>query len=126
MWHSVQVFVSVARTVWGTKVLKACPLNPSAATVCCCEYTHSRFWFWEPTSTAQEERAGEMRCFITVGSMASMNTSSRIVWKSYDVQFRSVSPSQWRSGLRRFARMGRGQPEQLVTPEVGQRWHGMR
>ena len=34
-WQSVQPLVSFARTVWGTKVLKAWPLKPSAETVCC-------------------------------------------------------------------------------------------
>ena len=34
-WQSVQPLVSLARTVCGTKVLKACPLKPSAETVCC-------------------------------------------------------------------------------------------
>ena len=34
-WQSVHVFVSVARTVCGTNVLNAWPLNPSADTVCC-------------------------------------------------------------------------------------------
>ena len=34
-WQSVQVFVSRARTVCGTNVENACPLKPSAETVCC-------------------------------------------------------------------------------------------
>ena len=36
-WQSVQCLVSVARTVWGKNVLNACPLKPSADTVCCWE-----------------------------------------------------------------------------------------
>ena len=80
-WQSVQYLVSVARTVWGTNVLNECPLNPSADTVCCCEYTHSRWPFCEPTSTAQVERAGDRRLPAVVPSTASMKTSSRIVWK---------------------------------------------
>src|SRR5688572_26782129 len=80
-WQSTQRLVSVARTVWGTKVLNEWPLSPSADTVCCCEYTHSRLPFWEPTSTAQVERAGDSRPPAVVPSRASMKTSSRIVWK---------------------------------------------
>ena len=34
-WQSVQPLVSLARTVCGTKVLKACPLKPSDEIVCC-------------------------------------------------------------------------------------------
>jgi len=81
MWQSVQCLVSVARTVCGTNVLNECPLKPSADTVCCWEYTHSRVPFCEPTSTAQVDRAGEMRLPEVVPSWASMKTSSRIVWK---------------------------------------------
>ena len=33
-WQSVQRLVSVERTVCGTNVLNACPLNPSAEMVC--------------------------------------------------------------------------------------------
>src|SRR5687767_12903381 len=80
-WQSVQCLVSVDRTVWGTNVLNECPLKPSAETVCCWEYTHSRWPFCEPTSTAHVERAGESRLPAVVPSWASMNTSSRIVWK---------------------------------------------
>src|SRR2546428_9938979 len=80
-WQSEHVLVSVARTVCGTNVLKAWPLKPSAEIVCCCEYTHSRVPFWEPTSTAHVERAGDRRLPAVVPSWASMNTSSRIVWK---------------------------------------------
>ena len=34
-WQSVHCLVSFARTVCGTNVLNACPLKPSADTVCC-------------------------------------------------------------------------------------------
>ena len=49
-----------------------------------------------------------------------MKTSSRIVWKLYEVQLRCVSPSKWSIGLRRLARIGRWQPKQLVTQDVWQ------
>src|SRR2546427_8222660 len=92
-WQSEHVLVSVARTVCGTNVLNACPLKPSAEIVCCCEYTHSRLGFCEPTTTAHVERVGEILCPMTVPSMPSMNTSSRSAWKLYAVQLRCWSPS---------------------------------
>ena len=125
-WQSAQYLVSVARTVWGANVLKEWPLRPSAETVCCWEYTHSRVPFCEPTSTAHVERAGEMRLPAVVPSCASMNTSSRIVWKLYGVQLRSAVPSLWSSGFFSLAFMGRWQPKHDVTHEVWQEKHVMR
>src|ERR1700680_4976795 len=71
-WQSVHCFVSRARTVCGTKVENACPEKPSAETVCCVLYSHSRFAFCELTRIAQEDRAGATRCPGTVPAMARM------------------------------------------------------
>src|ERR1700730_4825261 len=76
-WQSLHCLVSLARTVCGTKVLKAWPEKPSAETVCCVEYRHSRLAFCELTRTAQEERAGAMRCPVTVPSTPRKYASSR-------------------------------------------------
>src|SRR5881628_2816928 len=79
-WQSVHVFVSLPRTVCGTKGEKAVPAKPSAESVCCWEYTHSLFAFCEETRTAQAERTGETRRPVTVPSRPSMKTSVRRVW----------------------------------------------
>src|SRR6185312_17045779 len=104
-WQSVHPFVSVARTVCGTWVLNVCPANPSAEVVCCCEYIHSRFWFCELTSTADEERTGATRLPVTVPSRPSMKMSSRKTWKLYCVKLRESPPSLWRFGILRLACM---------------------
>src|SRR5262249_19586863 len=104
---------------WGTWVLNACPLYPSAETVCCCEYTDSRLAFWEPTSTALDERTGAMRFPVTVPSIPSMNTSSRRTWGLYDVQFRRMSPSLGRMGRRSLALCGRRKAKQPVMHDGG-------
>src|SRR6266436_5829648 len=80
-WQSVQDFVSRARTVCGTNVENAWPLKPSAETVCCVLYSHSRFAFCELTRIAHEDRAGATRCPVTVPSTPSMYPSSRSTWK---------------------------------------------
>src|SRR5262249_61249862 len=71
--------------------------------------------------TAVEGRAGATRLPVTLPSIPSWNTSSRMTWKLYAVQFRLMSPSLWRSGRRSLARIGRWQPAQLV---IHDEWQG--
>src|SRR5262245_12099188 len=70
--------------------------------------------------TALDERTGATRLPVTLPSMPSWSVSSRMTWKLYEVQFRVMSPSLWRSGRRSLAYIGRWQPAQLVIHDEWQ------
>ena len=119
-WQSVHVFVSLPRTVWGTKVLKAWPLNPSAETVCCCSRANSRFGILR----TDEHGAGGTHRRDAIASYCSVDTEHvNIVAQDLEIVRGLIARGEAfvvQHGHLRFAVIGRWQPKQVGVQEVWQ------
>src|SRR5262245_9910709 len=119
-WQSVHCFVSFARTVCGTCVLNALPVNPADEIVGAWLMTQPRVPFCTLSVTALDERTGATLWPSTVPSIPSMYPSVRRISGLYDAYTCDSSPSLCSIGFFVFTFAARWHPKQFVVHDEWQ------